>query len=192
MANAAATDPPDRRRYPRFACSGSVEIYRDGARCGWGRVNEISQCGCYVEIFQMLPIGTEVQLRLTCANSLLEVNGRVALHDPGMGMGMEFIGLSPAQQVSLHRIVRSITAESSPQQQQKPAAAAPGAQGRPADQITWEIAQEIIARVFKHLSEKGSLSRLELIEIVSTHGKPVAVTTPVQSAPTGIGATLRR
>ena len=54
----------NRRRLPRYPCTGTVEIFQDGRHCGWGTVSEIARGGCYIETNQPLPPGSKAQLRL--------------------------------------------------------------------------------------------------------------------------------
>jgi hypothetical protein len=172
MAATLASQDSERRRFPRHKCSGSVELFRQGNRCGWGRVNEISECGCYVEIFQFLPIDTEVQLKLLLGNEQLELNGRVALHDPGMGMGLEFVSLTDEQQAVLAQMASTLAAAQQPERPPELLVAPPhSAIARPTDYLSWQEAQQIITRAFKQLSERGSLTRQELVDIVNSTGQ---------------------
>ena len=52
----------ERRRFPRYACTGSAEIFQSGKRSGWGTVIGVSRGGCCIETTRLLPPGTEVQL----------------------------------------------------------------------------------------------------------------------------------
>src|ERR1700687_4401084 len=83
MAESSGSQHLNRRQSPRSLCAGAVEILQRGSRWEWGRVNDISHGGCYIEILQLLPIGTEAQLQLTIADTLLNIAAKVVSNDPG-------------------------------------------------------------------------------------------------------------
>jgi PilZ domain len=164
MAESSGSQHLNRRQFPRSLCAGAVEILQRGSRWEWGRVNDISHGGCYIEIVQLLPIGTEAQLQLTIAGTLLNIAAKVVSNDPGIGMGMDFVAVSQEQESKLAQIVRSITAAESPTAQQaehsQPSAAA--------IRITREAAPDILAKIIKRMNEKGVVTRQELVDIVKT------------------------
>lgn len=80
----------DRRRFPRHSCTGTAEIIQNGTRWAWGKYRDISRSGCFLEIYRPLPIGTEVQLRLTIEGSVLETGVKVSWAIPKVGMGLIF------------------------------------------------------------------------------------------------------
>jgi len=89
---------PERRALPRRKCSGLCEILAHGRRFGWGTVTDISRGGCYVETEQLLPIGSDVQLRLNIANMSLEISAWVATNHPLVGMGFQFLPIPESKQ----------------------------------------------------------------------------------------------
>ena len=100
----------ERRIYPRYRCSGAADILQNGKLWGWGKVSDISRGGCYLETDQTLPVGTEAQLRLTIADTLLDIDGMVASATPVVGMGIDFVTVSPEQENKLARIIDKVTA----------------------------------------------------------------------------------
>jgi hypothetical protein len=138
-----------------------VEIYQHGSRWGWGQVNELSRGGCYIETANPLPAGTEMQLRLTIAESTLEIGAKVAATDPVIGMGMEFTAVTPEQAGKLAEIIGKLGWESPP-----PVAEEQAQGGRSTIRITPGAAPNILAKIIKHMNEKGVLTRQELAEIV--------------------------
>jgi hypothetical protein len=128
-------------------------------------VNEISHGGCYIEMVQLLPIGTEVQLRLSIADTLLNIGAKVASNDPVIGMGMEFMAVSQEQESTLARILRGITAIDLPPAAQQVEPSQPSAV---AIRITREAAPDILAKIIKQINKKGVLTRQEFVDIVKT------------------------
>lgn len=100
----------ERRRFPRYFCVGSVEILQSGRLWGWGRVDEISRCGCYIDTNHPLPSGTQAQLRLTIAETSLDVCANVVCTIPQVGMGMDFLVETPEQRTKLTQIVEEVKA----------------------------------------------------------------------------------
>ncbi len=99
----------DRRRFPRYPCTGGAEILQSGKSCGWGRVSDISRSGCYIETMHPLPTGDEAQLRLTIAGVFLEISANVVSSDPLFGMGMDFVVVPTEQWEKLSNIIETIT-----------------------------------------------------------------------------------
>jgi hypothetical protein len=159
------TESSERRIYPRHACSGAADILQNGKLWGWGKVSDISRGGCYLEADHSLPLGTEAQLRLTIADTLLEICGMVASATPGVGMGLDFVTVSPEQANKLVRIIDKVTAmDGSPSLQQ-----APPQPGSTTVRIKREAAHNILAMIIKRMNEKGVLTRQELVEIVKAN-----------------------
>lgn len=163
MGERLDTEGPGRRHSPRYRCSGAVEIYQHGSRWGWGQVNELSQGGCYIETANPLPEGTEMQLRLTIAESALEIGAKVASTDPVIGMGMEFMAVTEEQAGKLAEIIGKLGWE-----KPRPAAEEHGQGGRSTVRISPGAAPNILAKIIKHMNEKGILTRQELAEIVKS------------------------
>lgn len=166
MAESSGHQDVNRRQYPRFLCTGAVEISQQGSRWGWGRVNDISMVGCYIEIAQLLPIGTDAQLRLNIADKALEVAAKIVSNDPGIGMGMKFVSVTQEQLSMLTQIVGRLTETDSPASR-KAELSRPG----PAPiRITREVAPVILAKIVKRINETGVLTRQDLVDIVKAIG----------------------
>jgi hypothetical protein len=171
-------DIQNRRRVPRYSCTGTVEIYRDGKRCGWGTVSEIGRGGCYIETGQPLPVGTAVQLRLAMGSAVLEITARVVWNTPQVGMGMHFEAASTEIENSVMQILRLVTddaglpssPEASPEEFLLPQCADPEGDASGLDEmcppISPEAASGILARIVERINQTGVLTEQELIEIV--------------------------
>lgn len=153
----------ERRVFPRYRCDGVVDILQGERRWGWGKVSEISRGGCYIETDHTLPVGDEVQLRITIAGAMLDIGGRVASATQLVGMGMDFVATSAEQESNLAQIVEKVApVEVSP-------AAPPEKPPQPNSstiRITREAAPGILAEVIKRINETGVLTRQELANIV--------------------------
>lgn len=99
----------DRRRFPRYPCTGEVQIFQGEQRWGWGRVSDISRSGCYIETTHPLPAYSHVQLRLTIAGIFLEIGASVVSSDPMFGMGMDFNVIPPDRWEKLQLVIEKVT-----------------------------------------------------------------------------------
>jgi hypothetical protein len=158
------------RAFPRRPCAAAVEVFQDGKHCAWGEANDISRSGCYIETVTALPLGTEVELRLTIAGVSLEIGARVVWTTPQVGMGMFFQKVSLEAERHLSQILEGAAATGHPpvaQQAEAPQQPAnPQQPGSAKVRITREAAPEILSKIIVRVNEKGVLTRQELIEIV--------------------------
>jgi hypothetical protein len=94
----------DRRSVPRYAmvlAADVVELPR-GARLT-ARTSDISRTGCYIDTLNPIPRGSQVRLRITHHEEVFEALGRVVYASPGLGMGIVFETVAPAQEAMLQR-----------------------------------------------------------------------------------------
>ena len=159
------SETSERRIYPRYPCSGAADILQNGKLWGWGKVSDISRGGCYLETDQTLPVGTGAQLRLTIADTLLDIDGMVVTATPAVGMGIDFVTVSPEQENKLARIIDKVAAGDSFRGMQQ----APPQPSGTTVRIKQEAAHNILAMVIRRMNEKGILTRQELVEIVKAN-----------------------
>ena len=153
----------EHRRFSRYPCTGVAEILQSGRHSGHGTVSIISRSGCYIETAQPLPLGTEVQLRLTIADTGLYVGAKVVCTDPLTGVGMEFMVVPPDQGNKLAQIIEKVAVLD---------LAVLQADRMPPNtvfRITRETAPDILAKIVERINEKGVLTRQELVDIVKAN-----------------------
>ena len=154
----------EHRRFPRYPCRGAAEILQSGRHSGQGTVSKISRGGCYIETARPLPLGTEVQLRLTVADIGLYIGAKVACTDL-VGMGMDFMVVPPEQGNKLAQTIEKVTGtDFSPAVLQ-----AERTQPNTMFRITQKAAPDILAEIIKRINEKGVLTRQELLDIVKAN-----------------------
>jgi hypothetical protein len=102
-------DMSDRRRFPRYPCTGAAEIFQSGQLWGWATVSDLSRCGCYLETLAPLPLGAEVGLRLAVAGTILDINAKVVCATPLVGIGMEFLAASQEQENLIAQFIADVT-----------------------------------------------------------------------------------
>ena len=87
-----------RRSVPRFPFDAPVEMTDPIAKSHvTGRVNDISQRGCFVEAENLLPVNSVVQLRIHNNGNAFETWARVVHSRSGIGMGIYFLDVAPNQ-----------------------------------------------------------------------------------------------
>jgi len=94
----------ERRSTPRIAmvlAADVVELPR-GARLS-ARTADISRTGCYIDTLNPIPSGSQVRVRITHHDEVFEALGRVVYLSPGLGMGIAFQTIEPAQFEKLER-----------------------------------------------------------------------------------------
>jgi hypothetical protein len=87
---------PERRRTPRYQFDATAEITdeKENARTS-SRVTDLSLQGCYVEMPNPFPHGTNVLVEIYTENEFLEAHATVAYREPKLGMGLTFNDMQP-------------------------------------------------------------------------------------------------
>jgi PilZ domain len=87
--------PDNRRRFQRHKISFPLELKDERVNTPM-RVNatDISGNGCYVESILPLPVGTSLKVDLWIDQEHIATSATIRTRDPGVGMGIEFTGLT--------------------------------------------------------------------------------------------------
>ncbi len=102
----------ERRRSPRFQCSGSVELQpQDGSAHMWGVLTDISLHGCYVEMPTTFPQETLVSLNIEVLGVRFSTRAKVRVSYPSLGMGMCFTEIKPEQQTQLGQLLKAVAGQ---------------------------------------------------------------------------------
>jgi c-di-GMP-binding flagellar brake protein YcgR len=113
----------ERRRHPRFTCSGTARIWENGNEHDIGaRINEISFGGCYVEMMSPMRIGQGIRMELAVNKRAINLEGIVRTSQPNFGMGVEFTKMQPSEAEKLHRLIAELSGELPAEAQAPPAA----------------------------------------------------------------------
>jgi hypothetical protein len=88
----------ERRQHKRHAFSATAEVLdmSTGARLST-RAADLNQGGCYLDMINPLPIGSNVRISISSDGVELRCTGVVRDSQPGMGMGVAFTDLDDAQ-----------------------------------------------------------------------------------------------
>jgi len=114
-ATAGSPGFKERRRSPRFQCSGSAEFWPEDSNVRmWGTLTDVSLHGCYIEMNNTFPLGTRMRLTLEALDIKVRVQGTVRVSYPSLGMGICFSQIGPLQQLQLERLLAALSGQSSP------------------------------------------------------------------------------
>jgi hypothetical protein len=97
----------ERRRHPRAAVMIGVEVSQH-ENTGIIRTHssDLSACGCYVETAYPLSVGTQVNLAMWLEGHRVDATAIVRTSHAGSGMGLEFKGLTPAEEQQVEEFLR--------------------------------------------------------------------------------------
>ncbi len=110
----SAPEVEDKRKFSRHRIPFQIEI-RDGQFAGAPirtRTADIAGNGCYVETMLPLPVGKNLTVTFWLNSDRVRTPAAVRTCDPGVGMGIAFIGLDDATQKRLQQQVEAIAVES--------------------------------------------------------------------------------
>jgi hypothetical protein len=82
-----------RRANPRFSFSAEAEATLGDGTSVDAQLFELSARGCYIDTVKPIPVGTELQLRISNGMSMCELHGKVIYTHPGYGMGVCGMGV---------------------------------------------------------------------------------------------------
>jgi|SRR5581483_1780412 PilZ domain len=105
----APANPANRRRRPRHRITFALEL-RDERNNIPLRVNatDISGNGCYIETIMPIPVGTNLKVEFFIEDERIVSTAVVRTCDPGVGMGIEFIGLAPDLQDRFQHLLEKL------------------------------------------------------------------------------------
>jgi hypothetical protein len=84
----------ERRRAGRVALIRDIEYAGEGNRTR-RRLTDLGPNGVYIDTTGPLPMGSEIDLRFTLPDDhVVSATGVVRYHQPGVGMGIEFVEIS--------------------------------------------------------------------------------------------------
>jgi hypothetical protein len=94
----------DRRRSMRYSFIAQAEVTEvASATCLKARTGDLSLTGCYLDMLNPSPVGTEVRVSISHGKENLIVLGTVTYALPNMGMGVAFKNVGPSEGAILKR-----------------------------------------------------------------------------------------
>jgi hypothetical protein len=102
-------DTQDRRANPRLKCTNSAEVYPAGAVAPIRtRTSDLSLGGCFLEMPNPLPKGTQIRIALWVKEFKLWTNGEVVTSTPGFGIGVKFTDITEPDRNQLKQFLESM------------------------------------------------------------------------------------
>ena len=94
----------ERRRSPRYRFVADVEITEiaSNTRLG-GRTSDLSMGGCFLDMVNPSPEGTEIRVTVHHASALFTALGKVVFVFPNVGMGVVFTNVEEDQLAVLRK-----------------------------------------------------------------------------------------
>jgi hypothetical protein len=101
----------NKRRFERHRLPYPLEIHTERGAAGTNmrtQTTDISGRGCYVETMLPMPVGTQLQITLRLGEERVTIPAVIRTCDGGVGMGIEFTGLSSEIQDRLQKHVEEM------------------------------------------------------------------------------------
>ena len=99
----------ERRANPRLKCGNSAEVYPlDQTIPIRSRTSDLSLGGCFLEMPNPLPAGSQIKLALWVKEFKIWVNGQVVTSTPGFGIGVKFIEIAERDRDLLKQFLESM------------------------------------------------------------------------------------
>lgn len=98
-----------RRRDPRFIVQGGANIREAGKDVPhWTMLHDLSLGGCYVETTTPLPEDSRVDITIQVGDVRIDARGAVTAKHPLVGMGIQFLEMSPVNRERLRHLIVSL------------------------------------------------------------------------------------
>jgi hypothetical protein len=157
-ATTGANSRTERRRYPRYQCSGAVQMRKEGTDLPvWVRLADIGLGGCYVETLSPVPLQTTVELIIEAEGLQIRGRGKVRTLHPSVGNGIAFTQMIAEDWQRLHQLIARLAAPT-PREVTAPPAVAP----------VQAVATPPLEALLQLLEKKGVLTRDEFLAELTT------------------------
>jgi len=94
----------ERRRTPRYPIIADAEVIEIASDTELSaKTSDLSAGGCFLDMLNPSPEGTEILVRISHANTTFTALGRVVFLFPNMGMGVMFTSVDAEQQAILQK-----------------------------------------------------------------------------------------
>jgi hypothetical protein len=104
--DATVRDARDRRASSRVKCASSVEVYPTGEAAPIRtRTADLSLGGCFLEMPNPLPAGTQIRIALWVKDFKLWANAEVITSTPGFGIGVKFTEMTEQDRNQLKQFI---------------------------------------------------------------------------------------
>jgi PilZ domain len=141
----------ERRTSPRYPFTAGVTAVEPASQTEVeAHTADLSARGCYVDAMTPFPAGTELNLRLTKNGKSFHTKVRVIYGQAGVGMGLLFIEIAPAQRFVLKKWFSELRGESLPEPIDASDDRAPNASASESDE-RYVIEDLVVLLIQKHV-----------------------------------------
>jgi len=112
--NESKSHDQERRRYPRVKATIPVELICAGKSPMRTATDEISLCGCYIEMMFTIDVGTKLGLVFSLNEERVGAKGMVVTKHPQVGNGVDFINMEPESRLRLGEYIAERERETTP------------------------------------------------------------------------------
>jgi hypothetical protein len=100
----------ERRRFPRYQFIAEAEVTEMATETTLGaKTGDLSLGGCFLDMLNPPPEGTEIRVRVWHANKTFTAMGRVVFVFPNMGLGVVFTSVKADQSTVLQEWVSELS-----------------------------------------------------------------------------------
>lgn len=155
-------DTIERRTETRYPVSAAAELIETASHTRLSaRAADLSLSGCYLDAINLFPVGSTVRVRLTTEAHSFECEARVAYSLQGMGMGIVFTNMSPAQATALRDWIAELSGATVSAAPQAPAFDFNSTKRRSTERESYGRWQDVMSDLLSVLQRKGILTESE-------------------------------
>ncbi len=100
----------ERRRAPRYPIIADAEVTEIASETKLSaKTSDLSVGGCFLDMLNPSPEGTEIAVRISHADATFSARGRVVFLFPNMGMGVMFTSVPASQQAVLEKWLAALS-----------------------------------------------------------------------------------
>lgn len=100
----------ERRRAPCYPIIADAEVTEIASETKLSaRTSDLSLGGCFLDMLNPSPEGTEIAVRISHADTTFTARGRVVFLFPNMGMGVMFTSVPASQQALLEKWLEELS-----------------------------------------------------------------------------------
>jgi PilZ domain len=105
---------PEQRSFARYSFTASAEVtdVKSQTRIN-GRISDLGRAGCYVDTISPFVVDQDVKVRIVNDKTWFSAEGRVVYSTIGMGMGLIFTVVEPADRSILEKWIAELNGEPS-------------------------------------------------------------------------------
>jgi hypothetical protein len=105
---------PEQRSFSRYSFTASAEVtdVKSQTRIN-ARISDLGRAGCYVDTISPFVVGKDVKVRIVKDKTWFSAEGRIVYSTIGMGMGLIFTVVEPAERLILEKWIAELSGEPS-------------------------------------------------------------------------------